>query len=150
MIPAVLGRPAATGGGRRRRALARVVAPDKPSDALVVAVRRALVLLADHELATSTLAVRIAGSVRTDPYAAIAAGLAVVSGTAARRGRRRPSALLVDCSELGAADAVAPTARRRRAAARIRPHDLSQRGPAVRRAARGGPRHSPTRTGAST
>ena len=41
---------------------------------------RALVLLADHELATSTLAVRVACSVRADPFAAIAAGLSVVSG----------------------------------------------------------------------
>jgi citrate synthase len=40
----------------------------------------ALVLMADHELATSTLSVRVACSVRADPFAALASGLAVVSG----------------------------------------------------------------------
>jgi citrate synthase len=40
----------------------------------------ALVLLADHELAASTLAVRVAASARCDPYAALACGLAVSSG----------------------------------------------------------------------
>ena len=72
-------------------------------------------LLADHELATSTLAVRIAGSVRTDPYAAIVAGLAVVSGTLHGAAGAAASALFDDCDELGAADAV-----RRRLAARER------------------------------
>jgi citrate synthase len=38
------------------------------------------VLLADHELATSTLAVRIAASVRSSPYTAIVAGLATLEG----------------------------------------------------------------------
>ena len=52
----------------------------QPSTELVDAVDRALVLLADHELATSTLAVRVAASVRTTPGAAIAAGLDVVAG----------------------------------------------------------------------
>ena len=41
----------------------------------------ALVLLADHELAASTVAARVAASVRADPYAVASAGLAVVSGT---------------------------------------------------------------------
>src|SRR5215211_6549280 len=41
----------------------------------------ALVLLADHELAASTVAARVAASVRADPYAVASAGLATVSGT---------------------------------------------------------------------
>lgn len=44
------------------------------------AVNAALVLLADHELATSTLAVRVAASVRSDPYDALLAGLATLAG----------------------------------------------------------------------
>ena len=40
----------------------------------------ALVLLADHELATSTMAVRVAASVRADPYDALLAGLATLAG----------------------------------------------------------------------
>jgi citrate synthase len=52
----------------------------RPTPELVRAVDAALVLMADHELATSTLSVRVACSVRADPYAALASGLAVVSG----------------------------------------------------------------------
>ena len=40
----------------------------------------ALVCLADHELATATLAVRLAASTRADLYAAMASGLAVLTG----------------------------------------------------------------------
>lgn len=52
----------------------------QPSSQLVRAVNTALVLLADHELATSTLAVRVAASVRASPIAAIIAGLATLEG----------------------------------------------------------------------
>ena len=37
-------------------------------------------LLADHELAASTLAARVAASVRADPYAVVATGLGAVGG----------------------------------------------------------------------
>jgi citrate synthase len=47
---------------------------------LLAALRAALVLLADHELAASTLAVRVAASVRADPYAAVATGLGALGG----------------------------------------------------------------------
>jgi citrate synthase len=39
------------------------------------ALSAALVLLADHELAASTLAARVAASVRADPYAVVGTGL---------------------------------------------------------------------------
>jgi citrate synthase len=52
----------------------------RPPPEIVRAVDMAMMCLADHELATSTLAVRIAASVRTSPYGALAAGLAVVEG----------------------------------------------------------------------
>jgi len=44
------------------------------------ALSAALVLLADHELAASTLAARAAASVRADPYAVVGTGLGAVSG----------------------------------------------------------------------
>jgi citrate synthase len=44
------------------------------------AIDTALVVLADHELATSTLAARVAASTRADPYQVVLAGLAAVSG----------------------------------------------------------------------
>jgi citrate synthase len=53
----------------------------EPRPELVDTLRSALVLLADHELAASTLAVRVAASVRADPYAAVGAGLGVLGGT---------------------------------------------------------------------
>ena len=43
-------------------------------------LRAALVLLADHELAASTLAARVAASVRADPYAVVATGLGALGG----------------------------------------------------------------------
>jgi citrate synthase len=51
-----------------------------PSPAMLRALSAALVLLADHELAASTLAARAAASVRADPYAVVATGLGAVSG----------------------------------------------------------------------
>ena len=66
-----------------RSSLAGVVGASLGTDAGVDAVRAvdaALVLLADHELAASTLAVRVAASARCDPYAVELAGLAVLSG----------------------------------------------------------------------
>jgi citrate synthase len=44
------------------------------------ALSAALVLLADHELAASTLAVRAAASVRADPYAVTETGMGAMSG----------------------------------------------------------------------
>ena len=74
--------PTLLGGPRRGSVAERLteIYVRRPSDELVAAVDRALVLLADHELATSTLAVRVACSVRADPFASIGAGCAVVSG----------------------------------------------------------------------
>ena len=53
--------------------------PSASADA-VRAVDAALVLLADHELATSTVAVRVAASTRADPYDAVLAGLGTIGG----------------------------------------------------------------------
>jgi len=78
----------------------------EPSDQLAKAIDRALVLLADHELATSTLAARIATSVRASPYAAIAAALATVSGELHGSSAAAATHLLVDASKRGAAAAI--------------------------------------------
>ena len=52
-----------------------------PADpALVSVLDAALCILADHELAASTVAARVAASVKADPYAVVAAALGVVSG----------------------------------------------------------------------
>ncbi len=52
----------------------------RASPALLRAVSAALVLLADHELAASTLAARVAASVQADPYAVVGTGLGAMSG----------------------------------------------------------------------
>lgn len=51
-----------------------------PEPALVRCLEAALVLLADHELAASTMAARIAASVQADPYAVVGSALGVVAG----------------------------------------------------------------------
>jgi len=52
----------------------------RASPGLLRALSAALVLLADHELAASTLAARVAASVRADPYAVAGTGLGAMSG----------------------------------------------------------------------
>jgi citrate synthase len=52
----------------------------RASPGLLRAASAALVLLADHELAASTLAARAAASVRADPYAVVGTGMGAVSG----------------------------------------------------------------------
>jgi citrate synthase len=54
--------------------------PANPGPGLIRALGASLVLLADHELAASTLAARVAASVRADPYAVVATGLGAVGG----------------------------------------------------------------------
>ena len=57
-----------------------VLCDHRPLPGLMRALSAALVLLADHELAASTLAARAAASVRADPYAVVGTGLGAVSG----------------------------------------------------------------------
>lgn len=52
----------------------------RPQPWVIEAINAALVLLVDHELATSSLAARVAASTRADPYACVIAALATLSG----------------------------------------------------------------------
>lgn len=56
------------------------LAPRRPPRGGVGLLDAALVLLADHELAASTLAARVAASVRADPYSVVSTGLGVIAG----------------------------------------------------------------------
>ncbi len=67
-------------GGRIADRLWPKLCPDPPPAGLLGALSAALVLLADHELAASTLAARVAASVRADPYAVVATGLGALGG----------------------------------------------------------------------
>jgi citrate synthase len=67
----------------RMRPLARTLTgrlTRSATPAVVRAVDTALVVLADHELATSTMAVRLAASTRADVYDALLAGLSTLAG----------------------------------------------------------------------
>ncbi|GAB7104971.1 citrate synthase [Streptomyces phaeofaciens JCM 4814] len=77
-----------------------------PEPAQLRLLDTALGLLADHDLAASTLAVRVAASARAHAYAAVSAGLGVIEGTlhgAASGGAHR---LLVDVLDMGSAAPV--------------------------------------------
>ena len=73
------GRPSGPGEPVAERLWSRLC-DHRASPGLLRAVSAALVLMADHELAASTLAARAAASVRADPYAVVGTGLGAVSG----------------------------------------------------------------------
>jgi citrate synthase len=72
--------PEAEPGASIAERLVSRLCPAEPGPGLVRALRAAMVLLADHELAASTLAARVAASMRADPYAVVATGLGAVGG----------------------------------------------------------------------
>ena len=73
------GQACADGAAIAARLAARL-SPRPLGPGLTGALRAALVLLADHELAASTLAARVAASMRADPYAVVGTGLGAVGG----------------------------------------------------------------------
>jgi citrate synthase len=79
-LPPVDARDEPTATGSIALRLWTRVSPLEPTTRRVRALDRALSLLADHELATSTLGVRIAASTWADPYLLLLTGLAVVGG----------------------------------------------------------------------
>jgi citrate synthase len=101
---AALGGGGPAGGPIADRLAARLVStPDRPT---IAAVEAALVLLADHELASSTVAVRIAASTRSDVYDAILTGLGTVNGPLHGGASRQAHLLLVDAERRGSAAAL--------------------------------------------
>ncbi|MCY3631991.1 MAG: citrate synthase [bacterium] len=56
------------------------LAPGRSNARQRAVLNRALILLLDHGLASSTLGVRVAASVRADPYSSVAAGLGILGG----------------------------------------------------------------------
>lgn len=103
IVPSVL-------GGPQRGAFAERLAgawTARRTPALVAAISRSLVLLADHELAASTLAVRVATSVRADPLSAVVAGLATVRGSFHGAASREVVDLLGEATVAGPRSAIA-------------------------------------------
>src|SRR6266508_3038270 len=97
-----LGRPPAPDAGLAAR-LWSCLSPLEPGPALLAVLDAALVLLADHELAASTVAARVAASVRADPYAVAAAGLATLSGSLHGGASLAVEALLAEIEQPGLA-----------------------------------------------
>ncbi len=81
---------------------------------LLAALNAALVVMIDHELATSTFAARLAASTRADPYAVVTAGLGPVAGPLHGGASRVVRRLLEDAQRRGAAPALAATLQRDR------------------------------------
>jgi citrate synthase len=107
VVPVVLGAAAEPVAGPIAERLAACWRPAGEVSTLTPVIDRALVLLADHELATSTLAVRIAGSTWAPPYQAYAAGLATVQGPLHGTSAHNAHRLLADAERSDAATAVA-------------------------------------------
>jgi len=97
-----LGQPPARDAGIAAR-LWSCLSPLDPDPALLAVLDAALVLVADHELAASTVAARVAASVRADPYAVAAAGLATVSGSLHGGASLAVEALLAEIERSGLA-----------------------------------------------
>jgi citrate synthase len=79
------------------------LAPRRAHPQLVDALRAALVLVADHELAASTLAARVAASVRADPYAVVSAALGVTGGALHGGASLNAETMLAEADEPGQA-----------------------------------------------
>ncbi|GGM09263.1 citrate synthase [Streptomyces fumigatiscleroticus] len=75
-------------------------------DASLRVLDTALGLLVDHDLASSTLAVRVAASARAHPYAAVSAGLGVIEGPLHGAASGLAHRLLLDVLDQGSAGPV--------------------------------------------
>ncbi|MFF4387793.1 MULTISPECIES: citrate synthase [unclassified Streptomyces] len=105
-LPTVGGPARWAGDGRIARQLwSRLTLREPDPDALAV-LDLALALLVDHDLAASTLAVRVAASARAHPYAAVSAGLGVLEGPLHGAAGRLAHRMLVEVLEQGGAAPV--------------------------------------------
>jgi citrate synthase len=87
--------------------------PGTPPEHAARVLNGFLVLLADHELATSTLAARVAASTRANPYASVTAALGALDGPLHGTVSEEVHALLVEAARpSGATAAVADRLRR--------------------------------------
>lgn len=100
-----------------------------PDEASLRVLDTALGLLVDHDLAASTLAVRVAASARAHPYAAVSAGLGVLEGPLHGAASGLAHRLLLDVLDQGTAGPVVAEELRAGRRPRARPPALPRRGP---------------------
>jgi citrate synthase len=98
--------PAPAGASLARR-LWTALTGREGSDAEVAVLNAALILLADHEMASSTLAARVAASTWADPYLVVMAGLAALGGPLHGCLADRVTLLLREALRTGAVPVVA-------------------------------------------
>jgi citrate synthase len=108
-IPLVLDDGRIRAGSLAERLASALVA--SPTPELVQGVNAVLVLMADHELATSTMAVRVAASTRADVYDALLAGLGTIAGPLHGGASQLAYSLLVDAQRVGVERALDETLR---------------------------------------
>ncbi|MFI1153627.1 citrate/2-methylcitrate synthase [Streptomyces sp. NPDC020817] len=101
-----LGRPGWRGDGRLARQLWTRLTPREPDPDALATLDLALTLLIDHDLAASTLAVRVAASARAHPYAAVSAGLGALEGPLHGAAGRLAHRTLAEALERGGAAPV--------------------------------------------
>jgi citrate synthase len=82
-----------------------------PDSKMVRAFDTALIVLADHELATSTMAVRVAASTRADIYDSLLAGLSTLAGPLHGGASELAHGLLVQAEQIGVGPALDSTLR---------------------------------------
>ena len=80
--------------------------PRRATPALLATLNAALVLLADHEMAASTLAARVAASTRADAHGVVAAGMGALSGPLHGGESERCRRLLARLSEQPMTDVI--------------------------------------------
>jgi citrate synthase len=98
--------PGGLGPGSLASRLWDALAPEPASAEQLRAMNAALVLLADHELAASTFAARVAASTWADPYHVVVAGLGTLDGPLHGRASEEVATLFEGAESLGAAEAV--------------------------------------------
>nr|WSX73258.1 citrate synthase [Streptomyces sp. NBC_00899]WSX80676.1 citrate synthase [Streptomyces sp. NBC_00899] len=113
LIPTLVDALPPAGGGQggdgdaslARRLWSRLTARE-PDPASLRVLDTALALLIDHDLATSTLAVRVAASGRAHPYAAVSAGLGALDGPLHGQASALAHRMLRDVMDQGGAGPV--------------------------------------------
>ncbi|GAU69589.1 putative citrate synthase [Streptomyces sp. NBRC 110611] len=94
------------GAGRLAWRLWPRLTAQPPDEATLRVLDAALVLLIDHDLAVSTLAVRVAASARAHPYAIVSAGFGALDGTLHGAASGLAHRMLLDVLDRGSAAAV--------------------------------------------
>ncbi|MER5806693.1 citrate synthase [Streptomyces sp. NPDC002033] len=111
LIPTLVGALPTVGTGHRGSGpvawrLWRRLTVREPDEVSLDTLDLALALLVDHDLAASTLAVRVAASARAHPYAAVSAGLGALEGPLHGVAGRLAHRMLTEALERGGAAPV--------------------------------------------